>query len=404
VAADPAARPPPNLRPAPLVAAATLLSNRSVYGLIWVDHHLTVTGTYGRLVDFVTVGEPLTNSVPVFVGLENEIHTLKSSQGRVLDLPIASIVTATGATPKLNFTALWSADEDANLVLVSRAGQVSNTEIELSRQMRARLIAETEVKQKSELLSKANTELERANRDLEEFASIISHDLKAPMRQLRYMVEDLQSGSSGPLPVEAHERLRSVQLQSQRMSAMLSALLEYSSAGRKDEIVELVDTENLVQTIIRSMPQPAGFSIRTSGIWPAIHTLQAPLDLVLRNLIDNAIKHHDSDQGTILLHCADQSATLEIDIADDGPGIDPRHHEAVFLPFRQLNTAGQTGNGQDAGTVGQGMGQGMGLAFVKRWVEAAGGQIQLNSDPQLRRGTTVHISWPKAARAEITGK
>ena len=325
------------LRPAPLVVAATLLSNRSVYGLIWVDNNLMVTGTYGRLVSFVGIGEPLTQSVPVFVGLEGEINALKSSPGDVLDLPIASIVTAEGATPKLNFTALWSADDNANLVLVSRAGQVSNTEIELSRQMRARLIAETEVKHKSELLSKANAELERANRDLEEFASIISHDLKAPMRQLRYMIDDLQSESGEPLPADMLVRLQNVQAQSQRMTEMLTALLEYSSAGRKDEIVEVVDTGALVVAIVRSMPRPTGFSIQTTGGWPAIETLQAPLDLVLRNLIDNAIKHHDSHTGMISLNCADRGDMLDIDITDDGPGIDPRHHAAVFLPFRRLN-------------------------------------------------------------------
>ncbi len=381
-------QPKSTARPAPLVAAATLLSSRNVYGLIWVDQSLYVTATYGPLVNFVDIGEPMTSSVPVFVGLESEILQLKESHGALLDLPIASIVTAAGATPKLNFTALWSFEEDAFLILVSRAGQVSNVELELSRQIRARLIAEAEVTHKSKALTKANIELERANRDLEEFASIVSHDLKAPMRQLRYMIEDLRSGAEGgdsaPLPIKTLKGLHDVQCQSQRMSEMLTSLLEYCSAGRKDEVAGIVDTEALVSAIVRSTPRPAGFSIQTTGLWPQIETLQAPLDLILRNLIDNAIKHHDSDQGSIRLACADAGDKLEIEIEDDGPGIDPRHHVAVFLPFRQINT------GERAK-----IGHGMGLAFVKRWVEAAGGQIRLQSNPAEVRGTCVQITWPK---------
>jgi signal transduction histidine kinase len=382
-------RPAPHSRPAPLVAAATLLSKRNVYGLVWVDQSLNVIATYGALVDFVDIGEPVTSSVPVFVGLEADILALKDNKGTLLDLPIASIVTVAGPTPKLNFTALWSPEEDSYLVLVSRAGQVSNVELELSRQIRARLIAEAEVTHKSKALTKANVELERANRDLEEFASIISHDLKAPMRQLRYMIEDMKSGAergaTGPLPQDTLTGLHNIQVQSQRMSEMLSSLLEYCSAGRKDEVTEVVDTQAMVAAIVRSTPCPVGFTINTTGLWPRIETLRAPLDLILRNLIDNAIKHHDCDAGSIRLGCADAGDKLEIEIADDGPGIDPRHHTAIFLPFRRLETADRGANGQ-----------GMGLAFVKRWVEAAGGQIRLMSDPAARRGTRVLITWPKA--------
>ena len=365
------------------MAAAMLLADRSVFGLIWVDDALQVTARYGPLVDFVDIGEPVTMSVPPFFGLENDILALKGTQGSLLDLPIVSIIRRPGASPKLNFTALWSSEENCFLVLVSRAGSQSNVEVELSRQIRARLIAEAEVTHKSKALTKANAELARANKDLEEFASIISHDLKGPMRALRYMAEDLSQTEGLQASPEALGKLTEMRAQSQRMSEMLTSLLEYSSAGRKDEMAESVDTADMAAAIIRSTPRPAGIEVKTSGIWPKIVTLRAPLDLVLRNLLDNAVKHHDRPEGLIRLSCQDEGDWLRFEFADDGPGIDERHHAAIFLPFRRLQQAEAR------------EGQGMGLAFVKRWVEAAGGRIGLVSNGSLKRGATFWLEWPK---------
>lgn len=372
-----------NDRPAPLVAAAMLLSKQGLFGLIWADDQLIVTARYGALADFVEIGEPVTNSVPPFVGLEPDILALKSNRGASLDLPIVSIVRGPDAAPKLNFTALWSDEEKCYLVLISRAGAQTNVEVELSRQIRARLIAEAEVTHKSKALTKANAELARANQDLEEFASIISHDLKGPMRALRYMAEDLSNSESLQASPEALAQLSKMRAQSQRMSEMLTSLLEYSSAGRKEEIVELVDTAALVESIVRSTPRPDEIDIYSTGVWPSIETLRAPLDLVLRNLVENAIKHHDRPAGVIQLRCENAGDWLRFEIEDDGPGIDQHHHASVFLPFRRLSPSENR------------EGQGMGLAFVKRWVEASGGRIGLISDAPSKRGTIFWFDWPK---------
>lgn len=371
-------------RPAPLVAAATLLAERGVYGLIWLDAGLNVVAHYGRLVEFADIGEPITSSFLPLVGLEQEIAALKAAEGAVLELPAVSVVTPRGASPRINVAALWSPEEDAFVLLVSRTTSRSDLEGELSRQIRARLIAEAEVTQKSRELARANTELERANRDLEEFAAIISHDLKAPLRAMRYLVGDLEQQMPADGGEAAREKLNAIREQSQRMSGMLTALLEYSSVGRKEEAVEAVDTHALALAVVRSMPRPADIRIEIQGIWPQIETLAAPLDLVLRNLIDNAIKHHDQSTGLITVRASDTGAALEIVVSDDGPGIALHHQEAVFLPFRKLVLAGEAG------------GHGMGLAFVKRTVEVAGGRLDLVSDPTRGRGSKFRVTWPKS--------
>jgi signal transduction histidine kinase len=363
-----------DLTPA-LAEAISLIAGFGAYGVVWLDTDLKVLQCYGRLVDFVATSTPITDSVLALIGLEDEIRALHGTEGRILELPAVGVAKPDGDTQRLNFSIFWQASQNAYLILVYRIASQTELELELSRQIRARLMAEAAVTAKSK-------ELARANTDLESFAAIITHDLKAPMRHMRRMAESLAaeaetqgSGTFGP-------RLKEIELQAKRMSHMLSALLDYSSLGRKYEAVAEVDTGKLVESIVTSLPR-SGIAIQVAGTWPKFATLAAPLDLVIRNLIDNAIKHHDLADGTVTVTCEDGHQALSIAVGDDGPGIDPRHHEAAFLPFRTLQSrAGQQGTG-------------MGLAMVKKTVETAGGTITLASDPGRKRGTIITVSWPK---------
>jgi signal transduction histidine kinase len=359
-----------------------MLAERGIFGMLWVDDALCVSAKYGRLVDFIEVGQPLVAGVFSLSGMEADIRALKSNPDSIIDMPSVALVDGSAQSPKINIAVHWSQEEGCVLVVLTRLSTRSNLEFELSRQMRARLIAESEVIHKSKELAKANADLARANRDLEEFAAIITHDLKAPMRTLRYLGIDLEQELGERASPKARVTLQHMQAQSQRMSEMMSALLDYASAGRKEEVAEPVDTEAMVHAITRSMLRRPGFKIEIAGGWPQVFTLRAPLDLALRNLIDNAMKHHDRDAGSAHVSCTDRGHALEIRVADDGPGIAPSEHAAAFLPFRRLLRAG-------------GEGQGIGLALVKRWVESAGGTLKIESNPSVKRGATFVLLWPK---------
>lgn len=121
--------------------------------------------------------------------------------------------------------------------------------------------------------------------------------------------------------------------------------------------------------------------IEITGQWPRFVTVGAALDLVLRNLVQNAIVHHDRDQVLITVAAEDTPRELVISVSDDGPGIDPAYHAAILLPFRTLK--------QKPGSTG------MGLAFVNRMIEMAGGRLTIASDPAKARGTQFRIVWPK---------
>ena len=250
--------------------------------------------------------------------------------------------------------------------------------MELSRQVRARLMAEAEAHAKSKELARANSDLQVLNSNLEQFAAIVTHDLKAPMRAVRYLVDEIEQAVGASDTDAAHGKLQELRRQATRLSSMLSALLHYSSVGLSQQAIETVDTLALVTEIVHSLPHE-GTEVEISGTWPTLDTLVAPLDLTLRNLIDNTVKHHDRDKGKLQIACADAGSAIEITIEDDGPGIAPEHHASVFLPFRTLANGGE----------------GMGLAIVQKMVDAAGGVITLSSNPAERRGTTFRIRWPK---------
>jgi signal transduction histidine kinase len=257
--------------------------------------------------------------------------------------------------------------------------------------MRARLMAEEQVIAKSRDVERANSELNRANRDLEDYASIISHDLASPLRALRYMAAAAEMALGDNAPPAAVAKLAEMRRQSARMSGMLAALLDYASVGRKEEVAEEVDTAALIVAIAASIPRSSGLKVVIEGDWPKLSTLAAPLDVVLRNLLDNAIKHHDRVLGRITVHASNGATSLDITVADDGPGIDPAHQMAVFLPFRTLQTPDEQVVSDSS------RGRGMGLALVARTLEAVGGHIALESEPNRRRGTTFRVRWPHAA-------
>ncbi len=264
------------------------------------------------------------------------------------------------------------------VLVISHASGGSNLEIELSRQIRARLMAEATVAAKSQELLLANAELRIANAKLEQFASIVTHDLKAPMRALCHMTDELGAAVSSGNEEKARRELDELRHQGLRLSSMLSALLRYSSAGPRELAIEPVDTAVLVAEIVRSLPDRQ-MAIEVRGNWPRLETFAAPLDLVLRNLIDNAIKHHDRDGGSVIITCTDHPSALELAVTDDGPGIAPEHHDSIFLPFRSIS----------------GTSEGMGLAIVQKMVAAAGGAIHIRSNTDQSRGVTFVVHWPK---------
>ncbi len=370
-----------------LEAMARFLAERRTFGVAWLDRDLVIRQTFGHFMDAMPVGARLETALPVFLGFEGDIKRLVSEPERSVVIPNVLLQNTDSLQERLNFAIFWSPREGSYYLLVARAISRVDLEYRLAAEVRARAIAEAEVAAQSRLVKRANLELAAANADLQEFASVISHDLRAPLRALRFGSADaLAALEAGQVDV-AREALQRSLHQGRRMNAMLSGLLDYARAGRKTDGLEVLDTHGLAREIARTATHGSEHQVTVTGDWPTIETLAEPLDIVLRNLADNASKHHDLAAGMIMLDCKVDGDDLVISVSDDGPGIDPAWHEAIFLPFRQIADSEQ---GPD--------GAGIGLALVRKTVERFGGRIEVISEPAKRRGTTFRVVWPRSLK------
>jgi PAS domain S-box-containing protein len=239
----------------------------------------------------------------------------------------------------------------------------------------------TERKRLDDELRVRNAELARINARLDQFAHIVGHDLRAPMRALSnaaiWIVEDL--GEAANETVRSHVR-RIVEAR-ERMSAMLDDLRSYSRAGLDSTAPEPVDLHEIVAAIEKYAPSGIAATITVAGPVYRFVVQRTAIEIVLRNLIENAIRHCDRDAVAISVHCEERDGQLMFEVADDGPGVPPCFHPYIFTPFAKVDPSSSRG------------GTGMGLTLVKRVIEDNGGTITLDSRPPERRGARFRFSW-----------
>jgi PAS domain S-box-containing protein len=229
-------------------------------------------------------------------------------------------------------------------------------------------------------LRENNQQLKRSNRDLEDFAYIASHDLKTPLGGIKsaalWLEEDLHDLSD-----ESRKLLGLMRSRIKRMETLLDDLLTYSRVGRTDTAVRETKLEDIFRSIVEVLNPPAHIQVRVEGELPVIVTASAQLEQVLRNLINNAIKHHDKQHGEVVLSGKLVGDFVEFVVRDDGPGILPEFHDKIFQLFQTLKRRDEV------------EGTGMGLAIVKKLVERQNCRITVHSQGN-GTGTQFRFQWP----------
>ncbi|MBD2042358.1 ATP-binding protein [Microcoleus sp. FACHB-672] len=234
------------------------------------------------------------------------------------------------------------------------------------------------------VLTQTNTALEKRNQELDQFAYVISHDLKAPLRAIANLSMWLEEDLEDKLSEDTQHQMNLLRGRVHRMENLINGILEYSRVGRLKTELETVSVEAILKDVIDSLAPPPAFTVEVCPGMPTLKTSRLLLEQVFSNLLSNAIKHHDRPDGCVKVTVEEKKDFYEFSVADDGPGIAPQYHERVFVIFQTLQSRDTTEN------------TGIGLSLVKKIVESEGGMISIDSEEG--EGTAFRFTWPKIGK------
>lgn len=220
--------------------------------------------------------------------------------------------------------------------------------------------------------------LQSVNQELNDFAYIVSHDLKAPLRAIGSLATWLQADYSDKLDEEGKQTLGLLVQRTQRMHNMIEGILNYSKLGRHAEQKELIHTTELVHKVIDLLSPPSSIHIQILSHLPDVYYEEVKLQQIFQNLLSNAIKFMDKPIGLITIESVDEGKYIKFKISDNGPGIEKNYFEKIFQIFQTLKSRDEFES------------TGIGLSIVKKIVENFGGTISVESNINI--GTTFTFS------------
>jgi len=228
-------------------------------------------------------------------------------------------------------------------------------------------------------------ELKQANENLREFTHVASHDLRSPLRGISDLVQWVREDLGERAKPEVVHNLDRIADRASRLEQLITDLLRYARSEQVDADCVYIDFAGLVRDILRVDPLPGGFAIEVNVNAEPILAPWTPLETVLRNLITNAVKHHDRQTGHIVVDVCDEDGFCRVSVMDDGPGFPDHAKERVFRLFQTTGSARRSGLG-------------LGLALAKRLVEVHGGRMELVSPVKDQRGSSFRLWWPQNPR------
>lgn len=245
---------------------------------------------------------------------------------------------------------------------------------------RAVELAAEEARRRDELIAA----LERTNEELDRFAYVTSHDLRAPLRNVASLAEFVAEDLGADLPPQVRGHLLMLRRRVKGLEELVDGILSYSRAKEQGDAVEDVDVGALVGEVTAMLaPADEGPPVVTVGEgMPVVRTARVPLQRVFLNLLSNALKHgvRPGAPPRVTVTVRDAYEHWEFAVADEGPGVAQRDQARVWGMFQTASREGVEGTG-------------VGLAVVRRIVAACGGEAWLESEEA--KGACFHFTWPK---------
>jgi PAS domain S-box-containing protein len=290
--------------------------------------------------------------------------TLTGERWETLEMPIIH-VDGSVRTILWNSATLFDTDDTTPLATIAQGQDI------------------TERKWAEEQTRRANLDLRRSNRDLEQFAYVASHDLQEPLRMVASYTQLLAQRYEGQLDDKAHTYIHYAVDGATRMQRLINDLLTYSRVSTQGRPLEPTDSHSVLGEALGNLSTAIEESgaIVTNDDLPTVRADATQLLQVFQNLIGNAIKFHGRDSPHVHVSARAQDGEWLFSIEDNGIGIDAQHADRLFVIFQRLHTRQEY------------PGTGIGLALCKRIVERHGGRIWFESEPG--RGSTFWFTLPR---------
>ncbi|MBU7585614.1 MAG: GHKL domain-containing protein [Nostoc sp. TH1S01] len=241
-------------------------------------------------------------------------------------------------------------------------------------------------KKSQERMAELLQELKHTNQELNDFAYIVSHDLKAPLRGIGLLSEWLMNDYADKFDNEGKDLINKILIRVNKLQNLIDSILEYSRIGRIREEKREVNLHNIVRDVIEILEPSKDIQIEISEIFPIIYCEKTKIEQVFQNLLSNAIKFLGKPQGKIIVGCTEEEDYWKISIADNGIGIEEKYFTKIFQIFQKLSPTPDSES------------TGIGLSIVKKIVEMYGGSIWLES--QVDQGSTFFFTIKKTLQIQ----
>jgi PAS domain S-box-containing protein len=278
--------------------------------------------------------------------------------------------------------ALQKAHQELERRVEERTAELARTTELLKLELTERRRAEEALRVAHEDLETKAADLEAANEELSQYAYVVSHDLKAPLRAIRNYVDFLWEDLESTLDGDQQLYLDGLNHAVRQGEELVEDLLIFSRVGTVSGPIESIDMGAFLKDLITSLNLAPDVEIVMSNNWPTIDAEPTLLRQIFQNLIGNAVKFNTSapkrvEMGWLSL----EEEGYELFVRDNGIGIEPRHHDQIFRVFQRLHTAKEY------------EGTGLGLAIVKKASSKLHGTVRVESQPG--EGSTFFVALPR---------
>jgi signal transduction histidine kinase len=264
--------------------------------------------------------------------------------------------------------------EQLQEMVKERTDELTRTNEQLTKEIAERRDAQ---QKQAELIEKVDS----INKELKDFASIVSHDLKAPLRGIKSLASWILEDYSDRLDAQGKDQINLLLGRVERMYNLIDGVLQYSIVGRTEEKVTQVDLNQFIPEIIDMLVPPENIAITIENEMPVVECEETQIMQLFQNLLNNAIKYMNKPQGRIRVGCVEVDGAWQFSVSDNGPGIEEKYFQRIFTMFQVVSVREEF------------QGTGVGLTVAKKIVELHGGKIWVES--KVGEGSTFFFTLPK---------